>query len=65
MSSGDEDEERIRSRAALLPEEERAGSEDPEAQADAILQDSENRTQHPEQTGAESMQTSTPDERPD
>ena len=38
------DEERVDSRAELLPEEQRAGSDDPEAQAEAILEDSEART---------------------
>ncbi len=38
------DEERVASRADLLPEEEEAGSDDPEAQAEAILADSEERT---------------------
>ena len=43
----------------LLPEEEHAGSDDPEAQAQVILADSEARTQDPE-TGAEtSEQTAT------
>ena len=41
-------EEQVRSRAASLrPEEERAGSDDPEAQAAAVLADSEERTLHP------------------
>lgn len=38
------DEERVDTRAELLPEEQRAGSDDPEAQAEAILEDSEART---------------------
>jgi hypothetical protein len=38
------DDERVDSRAELLPEEQRAGSDDPEAQAEAILEDSEART---------------------
>lgn len=37
-------DERVASRAELLPEEEAVGSEDPEAQAAAILEDSEART---------------------
>ena len=56
--------ERITGRAELLPEEEAAGSEDARHQAEAILQESDERTARPEQTGAESTQTSTPDERP-
>ena len=39
-----EPDERVQRRAELLPEEERAGSDDPTAQADAILEDSERRT---------------------
>lgn len=38
------DDERVDSRAELLPEEQAAGSEDPEGQAEAILEDSETRT---------------------
>lgn len=44
---GDEpevDEDRVSSRSDLLPEEEAAGSEDPEGQARAILAESEERT---------------------
>jgi cytochrome c biogenesis protein CcdA len=43
-----EDEERVRSRAELLPEERTAGSEDPEAQAEAVLADSDERTEVPD-----------------
>ena len=39
-----DDQDRIQSRAdALLPEEEEAGSDDPEAQAAAILEESDER----------------------
>ena len=38
------DDERVASRSELLPEEKKAGSEDPEAQAEVILEDSEART---------------------
>ena len=42
MSSGDE---RVESRAAhLRPEEQRAGSDDPEAQAEVILEESDIRS---------------------
>jgi len=58
------DEDRVTSRAELLPEEVAAGSEDPQRQAEAILEESQQRTDDPEGTGAESEQTSTPDERP-
>lgn len=62
--SRDRDDERIESRAELLPEERTAGSDDPHDQAEQILRESDERTQDPERTGAESPQTSTPDERP-
>jgi hypothetical protein len=51
------DEERIHERAELVPEEEVAGSDDPEAQAKAILEDYDERTDHPEETRHESTQT--------
>jgi hypothetical protein len=51
------DEERIHERAELVPEEEVAGSDDPEAQAKAILEESDERTDHPEETRHESTQT--------
>ena len=54
------DQERIESRAELLPEELAAGSDDPEAQAEAILEDSDDRTDHPEATRRESTQTPDP-----
>ena len=41
----------------LLPEERRAGSDDPDDQAEAILEDSDKRTDRPEQTRHESTQT--------
>ena len=59
------DSDRITSRSDLLPEEQAAGSDDPRHQAEAILEESDERTDDPEQTGAASTQTSTPDERPD
>ena len=51
------DEQRVQSQRELLPEELAAGSDDPEAQSEAILEDSEERTEHPEQTRHESTQT--------
>lgn len=52
------DKERIERRAELLPEEQAAGgSEDPEAQAEAILAESDERTDDPSGTRAESTQT--------
>ena len=44
-------------RAELLPEEEAAGSDDPQAQARAILAESQDRTEHPERTRHDSVQT--------
>jgi hypothetical protein len=37
------DDQRVSSRAELLPEEQAAGSDDPQAQAEAILEESEER----------------------
>ncbi len=63
--TSDRDEQRIASRADLLPEEESAGgSEDPLAQAEQILEESDERTEHPEKAGEEYTQTSTPEQRP-
>lgn len=42
------DPQALRERAALLPEEQAAGSDDPEAQAEIILADSLQRTEHPD-----------------
>lgn len=61
-TSGDD---RVTQRAdELWPEEQRAGSDDPEAQAAQILEESDERTEDPEETGQESTQTSSPDQRP-
>ena len=58
MSQSPEDRERIERRAELLPEEQSAGgSDDPEAQAAAILEESDERTEDPSGTRAESTQT--------
>jgi len=44
-----ENDARVNERAAgLLPEEEAAGSDDPRAQAEAILAESDERQEHPE-----------------
>lgn len=51
------DERRVASRADLLPEELAAGSDDPGAQAEAVLAESDERTEHPERTRRESTQT--------
>ncbi len=49
--------DRVTSRAELLPEEDAAGSEDATEQAKAILEESDERTDHPEETRHESHQT--------
>jgi hypothetical protein len=51
------EESRVERRAELLPEEAAAGSDNPEEQAQAILEDSDERTEHPEETRHESSQT--------
>jgi hypothetical protein len=44
-------DERVASRAELLDEERHAGSDDPAAQAQVILEDSEHRTLSPDEDG--------------
>ncbi|GGB81322.1 hypothetical protein N798_00280 [Knoellia flava TL1] len=56
-----DDDDKVGSRAELLPEEQAVGSDDPDAQARAILAESEERTEHPEETRRESTQTPDPD----
>ena len=51
------DDARVERRAELLPEEQAVGSEDPQAQAEAILAESDERTEDPEQTRREYTQT--------
>lgn len=41
-------DDRVETRAELLPEEEAAGSDDPHAQAEAILEESDERTESSE-----------------
>ncbi|MFL6108683.1 MAG: hypothetical protein ACJ72L_17120 [Marmoricola sp.] len=54
----DEDEDsRVETRAELLPEEQAAGSDDPHAQAEAILEESDERTDDPSGTRRTSTQT--------
>jgi hypothetical protein len=48
---------RVSRRAHLNPEETAAGSDDPHRQAEIILEDSDERTSHPEQTKRASAQT--------
>ena len=57
MSEHERDDELIAERGHLLPEEEAAGSADPLGQAEAILQESLERTDDPEGTRADSQQT--------
>ena len=52
----DTEDERIAERAHLLPEELAAGSDDPTAQAEQILAESDRRTDEPESTQRESTQ---------
>ena len=53
----DQPADRVEKRAELWPEEANAGSEDPEAQAEAILAESDERTDHPAETRHDSTQT--------
>lgn len=53
-------EDRVDARAELLPEEQAVGSDDPAAQARAILAESDERTAEPERTRQESVQTPDP-----
>jgi hypothetical protein len=50
------DQDSVDERAHLLPEELAAGSADPQKQAEAILQESAERTEQPEDTEAASSQ---------
>ncbi|MEV0943194.1 hypothetical protein AB0I90_22815 [Micromonospora wenchangensis] len=65
------DQERVESRAHLLPEEAAVGSDDPQAQAEAILAESDLRTADPQAAPGTvlehrtSEQTVTPIEPPD
>jgi hypothetical protein len=51
------DDDRVERRGQLLPEEVAAGSDDPQLQAEVILEDSDERTEHPERTKHQSTQT--------
>lgn len=44
----DADRRHVAERADLLPEEQALGSDDPRAQAEAVLEESEERTEHPD-----------------
>ncbi|MDT4894692.1 MAG: hypothetical protein QOE97_3727 [Pseudonocardiales bacterium] len=56
-ANGHPDHARVEERAHLLPEEQRAGSDDPERQAEIVLEDSDERTEHPEDGAETSTQT--------
>lgn len=56
MSQGPTDDD-VEHRAELLPEERAAGSDDPQEQARTILEESRERTEDPEGTRHESVQT--------
>lgn len=51
------DETQIGTRAQLLPEEASTGSDDAQEQARVILEESLERTEHPEETRHDSVQT--------
>jgi len=51
------DHERVDRRAELLPEELAVGSDAPQEQAEAILEESDERTEHPEETQRDSVQS--------
>ena len=58
MDKTPKDDDRIERRAdERWPEEERAGIDDPEAMAEAILEESDERTDDPEGTRRDSSQT--------
>ncbi len=48
MSTHEHEHDTVDQRAALLPEELAAGSADPQAQAEAVLAESQDRTEHPD-----------------
>lgn len=60
----DEDaaERHVESRAELLPEELAAGSDDPQAQAEAILAESLERTEHPDADASSQSRHATSEE---
>ncbi len=55
-------ERHVESRAELLPEELAAGSDDPQAQAEAILAESLERTEHPDADASSQSRHSTSEE---
>ena len=52
----------VESRAELLPEERAAGSDDPQAQAEAILAESLERTEHPDADASSQSRHATSEE---
>jgi hypothetical protein len=52
MSEPDPQTRHVDERAELLPEEQAAGSADPHAQAAAVLEESQDRTEHPDPDGS-------------
>ncbi|SER29084.1 hypothetical protein [Microlunatus flavus] len=57
LTQDDDRDARVEERALLLPEEIAAGSDDPEAQAAAILADSDLREEQPGRTQQDSPQS--------
>jgi len=55
-------ERHVESRAELLPEELAAGSDDPQAQAEAILAESVERTEHPDADASSQSRHATSEE---
>jgi len=56
------EERHLESRAELLPEERAAGSDDPQAQAEAILAESLERTEHPDADASSQSRHATSEE---
>ena len=56
------DAERVQSRAQLLPEEAAVGSDDPQRQAEVLLEDSELRTEVPNAAPSTHLERRTSDE---
>jgi hypothetical protein len=52
----------VGSRAELLPEERSVGSDDPQAQAEAILAESQERTEHPDADASSQSRHATSEE---
>jgi hypothetical protein len=48
MDTQDPQQRHVDERAELLPEEQAVGSADPQAQAAAVLEESQDRTEHPD-----------------